>query len=258
MADNELVRSVVKLTALFEILAKHEELALSEISQNINVHKSTAYRFLRSLKELGYVRQNPENDKYSLSLRLFEVGAEVLTRLNERQEARPVMKCLAGQSEETVHLGMLDDDEVVYIDKIDSPQTLRMYSAIGRRSPAYCTAIGKVLLAWAPPELLNHLLGKGNLYRFTEHTIIEPYRIKEELHKIRSQGYAEDREEHEIGICCVAAPIHNMSGAVTAAISLSLPTLRFQEERLPYFRQVVIEAAQEISSRLGYPAHLLK
>ena len=258
MADNELVRSVVKITSLFEVLAKHEELALSEISLKIDVHKSTAYRFLTSLKELGYVRQNPGNDKYSLSLRLFEVGAEVLARLNEREEARPVMKRLAEQSEETIHLGMLDDDEVVYIDKIDSPQTLRMYSAIGRRSPAYCTALGKALLAWAPPELLNRLLGKGNLYRFSEHTIVEPYRIKEELHNIRALGYAEDREEHELGICCVAAPIRNMSGDVTAAISLSLPTLRFQEERLPYLRQVVVEAAREISSRLGCPAHLLK
>ena len=139
-----------------------------------------------------------------------------------------------------------------------SQKPLRMYSAIGRRAPAYCTAIGKALLAWAPLELLNRLLGKGNLYRFTEYTIVEPYRIKEELHNIRECGYAEDREEHELGICCVAAPIRNMAGEVTAAISLALPTLRFQEERFPYLRKVVIEAAQDISSRLGCPAHLLE
>ncbi len=257
MGENELVRSVVKVVSLFEILATQDEMGLTEISKNIKVHKSTAYRFLTSLKELGYVRQNPENEKYSLSLRLFEVGSEVLARLNEREEARPVMKKLAEQTEETIHLGMLDGEEVVYIDKIDSPQTLRMYSKIGRRSPAYCTAIGKVLLAWAPPEIINHLLGQRKLYRFTEHTIIEPYRLKEELHQIRERGYAEDHEEHEAGICCVAAPIRNMSGEVTASISIAVPKLRFQDERLPYFRKLVIEAAREVSSRLGCPPHLL-
>jgi IclR family KDG regulon transcriptional repressor len=256
MRENELVRSVVKITALFEVLAKQDEMGLTAISKTIKVHKSTAYRFLTSLKELGYVRQNPENEKYSLSLRLFEVGAEVLARLNEREEARPVMKKLAEQTQETIHLGMLDDDEVVYIDKIDSPQTLRMYSEIGRRSPTYCTAIGKVLLAWAPPEVINRLLGRGNLYRFTDHTIIEPYRLREELHKIRERGYAEDLEEHEVGICCVAAPIRNMSGEVAASLSIAVPKLRFQDERLPYLQQSVVEAAREISSRLGCPPDL--
>lgn len=258
MGDNELVRSVVKITSLFEALAKQDEMGLTEISKSIRVHKSTAYRFLTSLKELGYVKQNPETEKYSLSLRLFEVGAEVLARLNEREEARPVMKRLAEQTEETIHLGMLDQDEVVYIDKIDSPQTLRMYSQIGRRSPAYCTGIGKVLLAWAPPEITNRLLGKGTLYRFTEHTIIEPYLLKERLHHIREHGYGEDNEEHEAGICCVAAPIRDMRGEVTAAISIAMPKLRFQTERLAYLRKLVIEATREISSRLGCPAHLLK
>jgi len=148
---------------------------------------------------------------------------------------------------------MLDGEEVVYIDKIDSPQTLRMYSKIGRRSPAYCTAIGKVLLAWAPPEIITRLLGRDNLYRFTERTIIEPYRIKEEFHRVRERGYAEDNEEHEMGICCLAAPIRNMNGEVTAAISIALPKLRFQAERLPYLQKLVVEAAKEISSRLGCP-----
>lgn len=256
MEEHDLVRSVVKVTSLFEVLAKHDEMGLTEISKSIHVHKSTAYRFLTSLKELGYVRQNPENEKYRLALRLFEVGAEVLARLNEREEARPVMKKLAEQTGETIHLGMLDEDDVVYIDKIDSPQTLRMYSKIGRRSPAYCTAIGKALLAWAPAEVINRLLRKGNLYRFTEYTIIEPYRVRAELHKIREQGYAEDYEEHEAGICCVAAPIRNMSGDVTASISIAVPKLRFQEERLPYLQKLVIEAAREISSHLGYPPHV--
>jgi IclR family KDG regulon transcriptional repressor len=258
MEENELVRSVVKVISLFEILAKQEEMGLTEISKGINIHKSTAYRFLTSLKELGYVKQNPDNEKYSLSLRLFEVGAEVLTRLNEREAARPVMKKLAEQTGETIHLGMLDGEEVVYIDKIDSLQTLRMYSNIGRRSPAYCTAIGKVLLAWGPSEIMNHLLGQGNFYRFTEYTVIEPYRLREEFHRIREQGYAEDHEEHELGICCVAAPIRNMNGDVTAAISIAVPKLRFQDDRLPYFQTLIVEAAKEVSSRLGCPPRLLE
>ncbi len=225
MAKNELVSSVVKLVSLFEALATQDEMALSDISNTIKVHKSTAYRFLTSLKELGYVKQNAENEKYSLTLRLFEVGAEVLARLDEKEAARPVMKKLAEQTQETVHLGMLDGEDVVYIDKIDSPQTLRMYSKIGLRSPAYCTAIGKALLAWAPSDVITHLVGQENAYRFTDYTLVEPYRIREELHKIKERGYAEDNEEHEMGVCCIAAPIRNMAGEVTAAISVAMPTL---------------------------------
>jgi IclR family transcriptional regulator, KDG regulon repressor len=258
MAENELVRSVVKLTSLFEILAGQAEMGLTEISKSIKVHKSTAYRFLNTLKELGYVKQNPENEKYSLSLRLFEVGAEVLGRLNEREAARPVMKKLAEQTQETIHLGMLDDDEVVYIDKIDSPHTLRMYSQIGRRSPAYCTGVGKVLLAWAAPEIRDRFFQNAALSRFTDQTIIDPARLQEELQCIREQGYGEDHEEHEVGICCVAAPIRNMKGDVTAAISIAMPKLRFQADRLAYLRTLVIQATGEVSSHLGCPAHLLQ
>lgn len=251
MKENELVRSVVKIFSLLEILAKEKELGVTEISKEIKIHKSTAYRFLTTLKELGYVRQNPGNEKYSLSLRLFELGSEVVARLSIREEARPVMEELAEQTKETIHLATLDRGEVVYIDKIDSPQTIRMYSRIGRRAPAYCTGIGKALLAWSSPETVEQLLAKGPLHQFTKNTIVEPVQLRAELQMIREKGYAIDNEEHEAGVCCVAAPIHGMDGKVTTALSVSIPSLRFQKKRLPYLQQLVIEAARKISSRLG-------
>ncbi|MCP4402875.1 MAG: IclR family transcriptional regulator [bacterium] len=251
MKESELVRSVVKIASLLEILAKEKELGITEITNNIDVHKSTAYRFLTSLKELGYVKQNPENEKYSLTLRIFELGAEVVSRLSRREESRPIMRELANQTHETVHLATLESGEVVYIDKIDSPQTIRIYSRVGRRAPAYCTGLGKTLLAWASPESIEEILKKGELHRFTKNTIVDPARLKEEFQQIREKGYAIDNEEHEEGVYCVAAPIHGIDGKVSTAISVSMPILRFEKKGLPELQQAVIEAARKISSRLG-------
>ena len=251
MKESELVRSVVKLVSLLEILAKEKELGITEITQKIDVHKSTAYRFLTSLKELGYVKQNPENEKYSLTLRTFELGSAVVSRLSRREEARPIMRELANQTQETVHLATLESGEVVYIDKIDSPQTIRLFSEVGRRAPAHCTGLGKALLAWASPEIIEEILKKGELHRFTKHTIADPTRLKEELQQIREKGYAIDDEEHEEGVYCVAAPIHGIDGKVSTAISVSMPILRFEKKRVPELQKTVIEAARKISSRLG-------
>ncbi len=251
MKESELVRSVVKIVSLLEILAKEKELGITEITNNIDVHKSTAYRFLTSLKELGYVKQNRENEKYSLTLRLFELGSEVVARLSRRAEARPIMEELANHTQETVHLATLEAGEVVYIDKIDSPQTIRLYLRVGRRAPAYCTGLGKALLAWASPEIIEKILKKGDLHQFTKNTIVDPARLKEELQQIREKGYAIDNEEHEEGVYCVAVPIHGIDGKVSTAISVSIPILRFDQKGLPELQKSVIEAARKISSRLG-------
>ena len=142
------VSSVLKVFGILQALGEQKEIGVTELSQRIMMSKSTVYRFLQTMKTLGYVNQEGESDKYTLSLKLFELGGKAL----EHQELIPIadtqMHRLGKLTKETLHLGMLDEDSIVYIHKIDSMYNLRMYSRIGRRNPLYSTAIGKVLLAW--------------------------------------------------------------------------------------------------------------
>jgi IclR family KDG regulon transcriptional repressor len=188
MAGSEPVKAVNKTLGLLEALARHEELGVTDLAGRAGMHKSTAYRFLNTLKELGYVRQNSSNDRYSLTLKLFELGSCVLGRMELWEQAHPVMEQLAEQTRETVHLAVLDEGRPVYLGKFESTQALRvsMSSRIGQSAPVYCTGIGKLLLAHAPPELVERILEREQLRRFTPHTITDRALLARELEKIRA------------------------------------------------------------------------
>jgi DNA-binding IclR family transcriptional regulator len=252
MEDKSLVRSVVLVTSILELLSNTEELGVTEIAKHVKVHKSTVYRFLRSLTELGYVHQDPTSEKYKISLRLLDLAGHLLSGLDIRNTARPDLERISDSTHETIHLAVLERDEVIYIDKIDSNQPLRMHSYIGQKVPIYATALGKVLLAWDAQSTLQRVLGRGSLPRFTDKTITEPVDLMEELKKIRECGYALDQEESILGVFCIGAPILDIRGGVVAAISISMPKLRFKEERLPYLKDLITEGAAEISQKLGY------
>jgi len=247
-----MVRSVLLITSLLELLAEKKELGVTELSEHLNINKSTVYRFLTSLKELNYVQQKPDNEKYCLSLRILDLAGHILAGLDVRTAAQPVMERLSHQTRETIHLAKLDQDEIIYIDKIDSTQPLRMHSYIGQKVPSYASSLGKVLLAWSTEETLKRFFDRGNLYRITDKTITDPSLLMEELHKIKVKGYAVDIEENVPGVCCVGAPIWEIEGMVAAAISISMPSIRFKEDQLPYYGKLIIEGALEISKNLGY------
>jgi IclR family KDG regulon transcriptional repressor len=253
MSEQELVRAVTKITGLFESLAQKKELGVTELARLLGMHKSTVFRFLNSLKKLGYVSQNSSNEKYSLTLRLFELGSLVLGRMEIWQQAQPILEQLAEQTHETIHLAILDDGKIVYLGKIESNQTLRvsMASRIGQSAPAHCTGVGKLLLSYMPPEKLEQFLSQEKMQRYTEHTINDKSQLINELERIRQNGYAIDDEEYEVGIRCVAAPVRNKQGAVVAALSISIPTVRLPNSELPRYREYVTNAAEEISKRLG-------
>ena len=148
----ESVSSVLKVFGILQALGEQKEIGVTELSQRIMMSKSTVYRFLQTMKTLGYVSQEGETDKYALSLKLFELGAKALEHQDLVQIADEQMYRLGKQTKETLHLGMLDEDSIVYLHKIDSEYNLRMYSRIGRRRPLYSTALGKVMMAWLPEE----------------------------------------------------------------------------------------------------------
>ena len=247
-----MVRSVVLITGVMEALADEKQLGVSELAARLGIHKSTVYRFLSSLQQLGYVRQNAETEKYGLSYKILDLAGRILSNIDVRQAARPIMEQISDKTRETVHLATLEKADVIYIDKIDSSQPLRMHSYIGQKIPIHASALGKVLLAWGPGHLLENLLKKGKLKHFTDTSITEPEALRKEIRKIRKLGYAEDREESVPGVRCLAAPIRSREGSVAAALSISLPTQRFEKNRLPALQEMVRQGALEISERMGF------
>ncbi len=248
-------RSVLRALAIVDLLGRAgEELGVTEISNRLGLHKSTVFRLLTTLAAAGYVRQESPLGKYRLGMRLAELGMIALSQIDLRSEARPFLRDLMEATGETVHLGIVDGDQVVYIDKIESRQILTMKSTIGSRAPAHCTALGKVLMAFLPDEDLDALLARRDLARLTANTIAQPAGLREHLVRIREQGYAIDDEEHEPGIRCIAAPIRDHTSRVVAAVSVSGPSVRITREAMERIIPRVIEAGNEISRAVGHNA----
>lgn len=257
MTQPQPVKAVVRTIRILEALASGDEVTLSQLSAETGLNKSTAYRFMQTLREEGYVRQNEETGSYSLTLRIAELGSPILSKLEIRKAARPVIERLSSETQETVHLAVLEQDEMVYVDKIESTKTLRvsMMSGVGLTAPMYCTGVGKVLMAHVDAEKCERLLNAEPLHRFTSNTITDRDRIDEELRTIRREGFAVDNEEHEVGVRCVAAPIWRGDGELAGAVSLSAPTVRLTNSELSNVRSRVVSAAGEISRALGAGAY---
>lgn len=248
----EAVSSVLKVFSILQALGEQKEIGVSELSQRLMMSKATTYRFLQTMKSLGYVAQEGEADKYSLTLKLFELGSKALEYVDLVSLANKEMQLIADETNETLHLGALDGNAIIYIHKIDSGYNLRMYSRIGRRNPLYSTAIGKVLLAEHDEHFVRQLLKDVEFIQHTEHTHKNVDQLLEELVLVRQQYFAEDNEEQEPGLHCIAAPIYNRFGDVIAAISISFPTIRFEEERKAYIVELLHTACRHVSEHLGY------
>ncbi|QGU94729.1 helix-turn-helix domain-containing protein [Clostridium bovifaecis] len=254
MNNNSTVQSVDRAINILEELSKEKEgLGLTELSQLVGLHKSTTHRLLLTLMERGYVDKNPNSGKYLVGVRTLNLGAAVLDRMDVKSVARPYVEKLSKETNEVVHLVILDGNEAVYIDKVESPKgSIRMYSQIGRRAPLYCTGVGKVLLTSLDNDTVRALMSGTKMIKHTKNTITNIDDLIEELDKIRKQGYGMDEVEHEEGIRCVSCPIYGMDGKIVAGISVSGPVFFITEERIPELIKQTKEAARSISSQLGY------
>lgn len=247
----QLVSAAARAFSVLEHLSAYKSQGLEELSRELGLAKPTVYRFLQTLQELGYVRRDHE-DRWAMSLKLFTVGSRALDHLDLYAAARPVAEELAEELGETIHMAVLDERSAVYVLKIESRYTIRMYSRVGRRVPLYCTAIGKVLLAnAAPAELDEHLIGV-RFVPFTAHTLSGRSAFEAELVRVRAEGFARDVEEHEEGIICLAAPVYDYRGKVLAALSASWPRFRYERNDEAALVSAVKEAAARISAILGY------
>lgn len=231
---------------------ERNDLRLVEIAAETGLHKSTLYRLLEAMRDHRLIGFDEARGTYHLGMKLFELGSQAVERLALEKHAHPILDRLAAASGETAHLCVLDGAEVVYIAKVESTRTLRIPSAVGRRNPAYCTGVGKAILAHLEPERLARYLADTPLQRFTNKTLAAATDLKANLRQVVSRGFAIDDEEREDGVRCVAAPVRDHSGQVIAAISIAGPTMRVTKERLAELAAHVVGAANEISTNLGH------
>lgn len=247
----ESVAAVLKVFAILQALSERNETGISELSVRLAMPKATVYRFLQTMKTLGYVRQETDSERYGLTMKVFELGTKALQYPDLVELAKHHMQSLSDSTGETIHLGMLIDSEIIYVHKVDSRHMLGMYSRVGRRAPIHCTAIGKVLLAWESAARRDHVLDGVDFKRYREKTITDRAAFIEELDRTREQGYGQDREEFDDHIRCVGVPIFDRLNQAVAGLSISFPTFRYDEAREAEVVAMLRDASRAISKQLG-------
>jgi DNA-binding IclR family transcriptional regulator len=230
---------------------QHPERGLSDIAQEVDLHKATTHRIVTTLVNYGFLERADDNQKYRLGLRLTDLGFKAIRRMDLRREALPYMRQLTQQLQEACDLSILDRGNVFYIEFVQAERTLTVSAAVGQRLPTYCTASGKLFLANLPSNELDAILS-GPMIAYTQKTITSSARLRQQLEEIRRQGYAVDDEELEVGICAVSAGIRNQPGNVIASISVPGPTSRMTTERIPQIAAALKETADLISRRMGW------
>ncbi|MDA8227433.1 MAG: IclR family transcriptional regulator [Desulfitobacterium hafniense] len=252
MKSGVMVQSIERAISIINCFSKDRpQLRLRDIADELQLNKSTVHGILNTLKHYGYLDQDEETQKYRLGLKLVEIGNQVLNSLELRSVATPIIKGVSGKTGETVHMVILDGWDVVYIDKAESSQSMRITTDIGSRYSAHCTGVGKALLAYKSREELMKIL-PDKLERLTEQTITDKEELIAHLQEVYQRGYAIDDEENAEGLRCVAAPIFDHRGKAVAAISVAGPSVRITKERIGGFVAIIREAAVQISVRLGY------
>ena len=254
---SNLVQTIERISSILEILGQNPQgVSIKDLSVKVKLPKGTTHRLLSSLSYFGYVRQDSKTRNYFLGFKLVELGNLLLSQLDLRKEAEPFLRDLAERTKETVHMVLLDRNEIVYIDKVETDQHtsgLRMASRVVLRNPAHSCAVGKVLLADLSEGTLDSFIKGNGLPKRTENTITNPTQLKGHLNLVRTQGYAIDDEENEKGIRCVAAPIYNEVGRAAAAVSISGPAFRITKKVIQEtLKKEVMETALKISQRLGF------
>jgi IclR family KDG regulon transcriptional repressor len=230
----------------------HQELSVSEIGVKTHLHRSTAHRILMALEYNDLIQQNPENGKYRLGIKLFRLGHQAVSHLNLREICRPFLTRIMNETKETVHLAVLDEDQVLYLDKVEGPHALRMPSRVGRRIPTYCTSLGKAMLSCLDDQEVKNIFRNQVLRPYTANTVKTLNPLLTELRMIRKRGYSIDNEEIEIGLRCVGAPIKDYTGAMVGAISVAAPSARLSTQKIHTAGKLVVATAEEISTKLGY------
>jgi IclR family transcriptional regulator, KDG regulon repressor len=247
------INSVERGLSVLELLAEKQTLSVTEVAKHLGLNRSGSHRFLATLRELGYVEKD-NNSRYQLTFKVLQLGMKFANRFEIRNVARPYMQRLALISKETINLGYWDGKGIIRMDKIDSYEILRIDPGIGTRVPAYCTGLGKSVLASLPDEELEEYLNSVKLESHTPKTITTRRSLEEELRKTRERGYAIDDEELAQGLRCVGAPVFDYKGYPLYSMSVSGPAMRLNSERIEGIQKHVRDICMELSNYLGCKA----
>ena len=248
-----MVKSVSRALDIIAFVGeKKGGLGVTEIANQMDINKSSVYRILSTLVQYGYIEQEEETSRYKLGYKFLEVSSRLLESIDIRKEAFPYLQQLENETNEVIHLVVYDQGEVVYIEKLDGGETLRMHSKVGKRAPMHCTSVGKAILAHLPDEVVLDVLSRKGMPAHTSYTITNQEQFLKELQFVRERGYALDNEENEYGITCIAVPLFDHTGKVISAMSISGPSMRMTEERLRLLSTCLIGIGKKLSARLGY------
>lgn len=238
-----------RLFQTIEVLAESGPTGLMDLAGRLELNKSTVHRILNSLIYMGYVKQNAETSKYSLTFKIWDLANQLLTQNDILDSARPHLKELVAKCGETVHLVQIDGLKAVYIDKVESQMnSVRMVSKVGKSIPLYCSGVGKALLAQMDPTDTKAIWDSSDIVAFTPHTITSFKELQESLEQVRKQGYALDDEENELGVRCIAACIKDYKGKPKYAFSISAPTGRMSDERIAELAKDVLDTRKKLEA----------
>lgn len=250
---SDVVQSVDRALSILELLVEHKDgLRIMDISKKLNLHKSTVHRLLNTLIYRDYVEQDEETAKYYVSLKIFELGNKKISNMDFVDVAKPYAVKLMKEVNEIVHIVVRKGTEILYLDKVQADNPIKVSSSVGERKQLYSTAVGRAILCNMKDDELEDILNKIELKKFTEHTKIDKEELLEELHKSKKRGYAIDDEENEPGIRCAGSVILGHSGEIVGAISISGPTFRITKENVDDYGKKVSYYASLISKDLGY------
>jgi IclR family transcriptional regulator, KDG regulon repressor len=248
-----IIQSVDRALQILDLFDEHQpELKITEISKQMNLNKSTVHSLLKTLVSHGYAEQDKESGKYRLGLKLFERGNFVSHNLDIRAIARRYLIDLSAKTGHTLNLVILDGKEGVYVDKVEGRSAAILYSRIGRRVPVHSSSVGKALVAFKSNEELMEILKDYHYKKQTPHTILTEEAFLTCLTEVRERGYAIESQENEPGIACVAIPIRNHTGAVIAAVSMSMPAPRLETGEMDEIIENLKGIGHKISKDMGY------
>jgi DNA-binding IclR family transcriptional regulator len=249
--NSTFVQSVDRAISVMEFLSRRGWSGVTEVANELNIHKSTAYRLLTTLRDRGLVEQDAATEKYRLGFGLVLLASSVRADLDILRCARPVCERLSEQTRETVTVAVLEEDDAVVIHQTISRTSALNADWTGRHTPLHATAAGKIFLAHMTAEQRRRVLRRP-LGRFTENTIVDPAVLRDHVQVIADDGFAYTVEELEVGLNAIGAPIYSANGEVVGAMSVSGPAFRLPGDFIPKTAELIKEAAAEISRCLGF------
>ena len=246
------VQALDRAFAVLDLLGESETpLGLAQVALSLQLHKSTAHRFLMVLERHRMVERTTTG-KFRLGLRLFDFGNRAIEQYDLRDRAQPHLRRLVTETEETAHLCILEGAHIIYIDKIEPSRSVRMITRIGATNPVHCTSVGKAILAFLPEDRVADVLRRTRFERFTHRTVATPEALRVELEKTRRRGYAVDDEELEEGLRCIAVPVLDAQRQPVAAVSVSGPSFRVTAQKLPAIANHLLQCVRGISVDMGF------